>query len=314
MFVGGILVTAACATASGSSSGPTPSRVTLALTPNSVSSAPSAPTSASTVRPTTVKTVSTVPVTPATAAPATTARPVTAPTAPTTSVAYVPSGLAAVIDITDITADPLIAVGKANGTATKRVQARLIELGFWLSAVDGKYGLATIQAVMAFQKYAGLKASGLTDNATASALTRSEFRASASATDNTLVEIDKRKQLLFLVDDGRTTWVFNTSTGTGEKYEAVNQNTGRIEKGVSITPDGLWAVNRQHEDGWWDGDLGKIYRPKYFKGGIAIHGMNNVPNYPASHGCVRLSLPAMDYIWASGLIPKGTTVWVHGGD
>ena len=39
-----------------------------------------------------------------------------------------------------------------------------------------------------------------------------------------------------------------------------------------------------------------------------------IPNYPASHGCVRVSTQAMDMIWASGLIPKKTPVWVYGND
>jgi len=209
---------------------------------------------------------------------------------------------------------PFAPVGTKSGDETKRIQARLLELGFWLSSVDGQYGLATTQAVMAYQKYAGLRASGTVDSETAVSLTRARFRASGSATDGTLTEIDKRKQLLFLIEDGRTVWVFNTSTGSGKFYSEFNKNTGRIEEDWSITPDGLWKIQRERHDGWWDGDLGKIYRPKYFHGGIAIHGMNSVPNYPASHGCVRLSLPAMDFIWNNGLIPKGSTVWVHGGD
>ena len=45
-----------------------------------------------------------------------------------------------------------------------------------------------------------------------------------------------------------------------------------------------------------------------------MHGFNNVPNYPASHGCVRVSLPAMDFIWDANLMPMGIPVWVHGAD
>jgi peptidoglycan hydrolase-like protein with peptidoglycan-binding domain len=221
--------------------------------------------------------------------------------------------LSFVTPVSNLRATPLKAVLADSGSETRRIQARLIELGFWLQAVDGNYGLSTRQAVIAFQKYSGLKASGEVDRATAEALTNATRRAEASASDVSLVEIDKGQQLLFIVDDGRTMWVFNTSTGNGKPYREVNQNTGRIEEDVAITPNGLWQINRERHDGWWDGDLGQIYRPKYFKGGIAIHGMNNVPNYPASHGCVRLSLPAMDFIWDNELIPKGTTVWVHEG-
>ncbi|MGC1210903.1 MAG: L,D-transpeptidase [Micromonospora sp.] len=43
---------------------------------------------------------------------------------------------------------------------------------------------------------------------------------------------------------------------------------------------------------------GEVSRPKYFEEqGIAIHGYTSVPPYPASHGCVRVTLPAMDWLW-----------------
>ena len=41
-------------------------------------------------------------------------------------------------------------------------------------------------------------------------------------------------------------------------------------------------------DGWRDAPLGMLWRPKYFNGGIAVHGAPSVPPYPASHGCVRM--------------------------
>ena len=43
-----------------------------------------------------------------------------------------------------------------------------------------------------------------------------------------------------------------------------------------------------------------------------MHGSNSIPNYPASHGCVRVSVPAMDWIWAWNLMPMDIPVWVHG--
>jgi lipoprotein-anchoring transpeptidase ErfK/SrfK len=125
---------------------------------------------------------------------------------------------------------------------------------------------------------------------------------------------DKQRQLLFVVQGGKTVWTLNTSTGNGLPYEEEDKNTpGEKQTGVAITPDGLWKVNRERPEGWWEGDLGEIYRPKYFRGGIAVHGSNSIPNYPASHGCVRVSVPAMDFIWDQNLMPMRITVWVHGG-
>jgi lipoprotein-anchoring transpeptidase ErfK/SrfK len=35
-----------------------------------------------------------------------------------------------------------------------------------------------------------------------------------------------------------------------------------------------------------------------------------VPPFPVSHGCVRVSDEAIDWIWANDIMPIGTEVWV----
>ena len=177
-------------------------------------------------------------------------------------------------------------------------------------------GTTTKQAVMAFQKYMGLEATAKVDQATADALTLSTTRAVGQSNEpGTLVEIDKDKQVLFIMNAGKLLWALNISTGSGQYFLEINQkDLVTWETGRSLTPSGRYKINREKSEGWWDGDLGQIYRPKYFNGGIAIHGSKKIPNYPASHGCVRVSTAAMDMIWASGLIPKKTSVWVYGND
>ncbi len=210
-------------------------------------------------------------------------------------------------------AELVLAIGTQSGDGTRVVQQRLLDLGFWLSGVDGDYGHTTRQAVMAFQKYNLLPATGKVDQVTADALTYSPYHARGVSYEGNIIEINKELQVLFIIRDGQTLWVLNTSTGNGEAYEEPDRNTpGETIKGVSLTPDGLFQVNREKPEGWWEGDLGKIYRPKYFRGGIAVHGSGSIPNIPASHGCVRVSVPAMDYIWAENLMPLETPVWVYG--
>lgn len=209
--------------------------------------------------------------------------------------------------------EPLAAVGTSDGAATARLQARLLELGFWVQATDGDFGLTTSQAVMAFQKFHGLPATASVDDNTAAIMSAAGERAAGRADAGTLVEVDKSRQLLFVVVDGVTEWVFNSSTGSEVPYETPNKNDPTvIERGDSVTPTGLFHTERERPEGWWEGDLGEIYRPKYFVGGIAVHGSNSIPNYPASHGCVRVSVPAMDFIWESDFVPLGTNVWVYG--
>jgi lipoprotein-anchoring transpeptidase ErfK/SrfK len=42
-----------------------------------------------------------------------------------------------------------------------------------------------------------------------------------------------------------------------------------------------------------------------------VHGYHSVPAFPASHGCVRVSEPAMNWIWSNDVMPVGSTVWVY---
>jgi len=271
---------------------------------------PAAPVTTPPVTPTTVGATTTPPATAPTTAPVT-AAPVTAaaavePLPPMT----VPSN----VEVVGAFGEPVPVVGTRSGEATKVVQMRLLQLGFWNNGPDGQYGLSTKQAVMAFQKYLGLPATGAVDEVTAAFMTNFDQRAHGLTDTGDIIEVDKTRQLLFIVKGGKTLWTLNTSTGNGLPYEEPDKNTpGEIQTGVSLTPDGLWRVNRERPEGWWEGDLGEIYRPKYFRGGVAVHGSNSIPNYPASHGCVRVSVPAMDFIWEQDLMPMKTTVWVHGG-
>ena len=259
-----------------------------------------------TLAPTTTNTIATT-----TEAPTTTEVPVLVPTttaAPTTST--IPANIVAVPP-----ADPpVVAVGRGNGADTQRAQQRLLELGFWVQVADGEYGITTTQAVMAFQKYYGLTTDGVLGEETAAAMTAVTERPHGRADAGTLVEIDKGLQLLFFVIDGKSEWILNASSGSGIAYDEPDKNTpGERQTGDAVTRNGLHDVYRERPEGWWEGDLGRIYRPKYFTGGIAVHGSNNVPDYPASHGCVRVSVPAMDWIWENGLMPLDTPVWVHEG-
>jgi len=106
-------------------------------------------------------------------------------------------------------------------------------------------------------------------------------------------------------------WAFNTSTGSNRDYTEVNQKTNEPITGHAITPEGTFKVYRGYSDGWEKGELGELYRPRYFSGGVAVHGAPNVPNYPASHGCVRISTFAMDWMWANDIMPLKSAVWVH---
>ncbi|GAA3350194.1 L,D-transpeptidase family protein [Amorphoplanes nipponensis] len=191
----------------------------------------------------------------------------------------------------------------AKGPEVVALQERLTELGYWNGKADGTFGGRTTQAVYALQKAAGLGRDGVVGPKTEKALARG-VRPEARSTSGRVVEISLKRQLLMLVDGGRVSQVFNTSTGSMERYE----QKGRTY--LADTPSGKFRVSRQI-DGWRHAPLGLLWRPKYFNGGIAVHGATSVPPYPASHGCARLSIAAMNHLWTSGELPIGTRVWVY---
>ena len=225
----------------------------------------------------------------------------------------VPSTTVAPRTVTTIVEKEISASGQRSGPSTEASQQKLLELGFWLANPNGKFDDTTGQAVMAFQKYFLLRPTGSINAATAYLLERMSIPASATTTEGTLAEVDKSRQLLFLVQDGITTYVMNVSTGDDRSYEEPDGNTpGVMIKGTAVTPVGSFKIDRERPDGWWIGDLGQIYRPKYFFGGVAIHGSMSVPAYPSSHGCVRVTTKAMDFIWDNDILPRGTEVLVYG--
>jgi lipoprotein-anchoring transpeptidase ErfK/SrfK len=142
-------------------------------------------------------------------------------------------------------------------------------------------------------------------------MTMLSLRPIAQSTTGDLLEVDKGRQLIFFVRNGKPILTVNTSTGSDIPYTEVDQKNGGTVTGDAHTPEGRFHVYREVPDGWEHGQLGDLYRPRYFNGGVALHGAPNIPNYPASHGCVRVSTAFMDYVWATDLLPHGSEVWVH---
>jgi lipoprotein-anchoring transpeptidase ErfK/SrfK len=197
-------------------------------------------------------------------------------------------------------------------TDIANLQQRLLDLGFWLSGPNGQYDWTTSQAVLAFQKFRGLPRSAKVDENTATQVNLFPCKPTAQSAAGDLIEVDKGQQLLFIVRGGQMLWTLNTSTGTEVPYTEADQlNPGHTTSGSAHTPTGTFKVYSQFSAGWEKGELGTLWRPKFFSGGVAVHGELNVPGYRASHGCVRVSNPAMDMIWAQNYMPLGSTVFVH---
>jgi N-acetylmuramoyl-L-alanine amidase len=191
----------------------------------------------------------------------------------------------------------------ASGPAVLTLQARLSSLGYWVGTPTGEFDDATEQAVYALQKAAGLPRDGFVGPTTWIAAGNGVVPKPRSHAGR-LIEVDLERDLVLFVTNGKVNAVLNTSTGGGYSYWSDGQHS------VAITPTGLFRISRQI-DGIVTDSLGQLWRPKYFDSGFAIHGDSSVPPTPASHGCVRVSNEAMDWVWAQNLAPIGTPVWIY---
>jgi peptidoglycan hydrolase-like protein with peptidoglycan-binding domain len=223
-----------------------------------------------------------------TASPTTTAAPTTTTTAPATTTTVPPTTAP---PTTVPPAPPGLRPG-AEGPEVVALQTSLTALGYWLGEADGRYAHLTEQAVMAFQKANGLARDGIAGPQTLHALATATRPTPRVVTDG--IEIDLEHQVLLVVQGGQVTIALNTSTG----------------RSGWRTPPGGFAIYREI-DGMRHAPLGDLWRPKYFHGGIAVHGATSIPAQPASHGCARVSFAAMDMLWGAGLAEVGTRVVVY---
>lgn len=177
-------------------------------------------------------------------------------------------------------------------TELRQAQARLSEMG---------YGKGR-NAVVAFQKYEGRKATGQLSRAEVHAI----MNASAPQPRDSgykHVEVDVDRQILLLIDDdGAVQKVLPVSTGSNKRYREKRMS------GLAYTPRGRFRIYSKLS-GWRKSPLGLLYYPNYFSDGLAIHGNPSVPNTPQSHGCIRIPMSAA--VEMSRALPVGTILLIY---
>ena len=168
-----------------------------------------------------------------------------------------------------------------DGALTAELNRRLNVAGF--NADDGDvFGRETRHAVYAFQKHHELSTDGVFTADMWDLLAEPITLPLQKHADR--VEVDLGKQVLYVVEDHEVVYIAPVSSGNGELYKT--KSGGRA---YAVTPEGQYTIER-NIDGARRSFLGTLYDPYYFRGGFAVHGSASVPNYPASHGCVRVTM------------------------
>jgi hypothetical protein len=205
-------------------------------------------------------------------------------------------------------AKTVVTVGDRNlvqgmsGRDVLALQQRLAVLHYDTGAVNGVYSYDTSHAVTAFEKIQGLPRDGIVSAAVRTALAKPKVPVMRFPDAGRSFEVDKTHQVVIMGVNGQVQRIMDSSTGFGGSY---------VYAGVTyqaITPEGTFHIERKI-NAWRTSHLGTLYRPAYFFEGYAIHGEGLVPNHPASHGCVRITVPAMDRLY--DLLTVGTPVHIY---
>ncbi len=106
------------------------------------------------------------------------------------------------------------------------------------------------------------------------------------------LEVDKRRQIMMLVQGGAVRALIAISTGA----------TGN-------TPEGRFRIQQKHAFTLSFSGGAVLYRTMGFYGNFAIHGYPSVPPYPASHGCVREPMWVADWVYDRSFV--GERVYVY---
>ena len=194
-----------------------------------------------------------------------------------------------------------------SGPDVERMQRALTDAGFYHFEIDGVFGPGTETAVVALHKFLKidrtstfhaldwLRLSQLPDPGLPNRWNELDY-----------IEVDIARQLLFLVRGGVVTQILPVSTGSGNTYWSVRNNRWA----GSRTPRGDYTLD-MHQYGWaCDSVTGWcVYKYWGFTPFYGVHGYRSVPAYPASHGCVRVTLADADWLEPHLFLGMPIHVW-----
>jgi hypothetical protein len=192
------------------------------------------------------------------------------------------------LDLMTLVAQPHLAYGTSSSSVARLTEA-LAGLHYLVPRTS-TFDSRVLDAVYAFQKVERLPRTGVVDAAFWARLGTARSPAPRYGGDH--IEVDKARQVLFVVRGGKVAQISPVSTGGYGRY----------------TPEGRFAIYRKVA-GFDPSPLGVLWDPLYFTGGYAIHGNPSVPPYPASHGCIRVPM------WIASLLYEtndyGEPVYVY---
>jgi hypothetical protein len=159
----------------------------------------------------------------------------------------------------------------SRGRFVQLIQGRLALMHFYIPQT-GVYDNGTGLAVDAYHRLRGWGTSHNLDSATVRGLLDETGTFPVRfPSDGKHVEGNLGKQLLALIRGGRVLTIYAISSGKPSTPTVLGRGFRVYNRVRGYLPDGM-------------------YYSSFFIGGYAIHGYNPAPDYPASHGCMRVSI------------------------
>jgi hypothetical protein len=178
-------------------------------------------------------------------------------------------------------------IGK--GPATKLFNESLQALGFHTGTKGSRATIGTRLAIKAFRKTNNMARSFAYSPAIFEKLLKGEGAFQPRYNDGRHVEVDISKQVMSLIEGDTPVHTFHVSTG------------------APATPTIRGKFNFYMKQAGYNAK--QMYYSVYFRGGYATHGYHDVPNYNASHGCVRNPIPFSRFIY--NWIQIGMPIYVY---
>lgn len=176
-----------------------------------------------------------------------------------------------------------------SGDVVKLFNQLLARLGY-VNDENADYDEATGRAVLAFNKVNDKARSENADSSTYKKLAKGKGGFKLKENRNgKYVEADISRQVMVLAKDGKVDEIYSVSTGK------------------STTPTILGHFNFYRKEPGTNSH--GMVNSVYFIRGYATHGYSSVPDYPASHGCIRTPIPDSLHIYK--WIDIGDSIYVY---
>lgn len=216
--------------------------------------------------------------------------------------------LALVVSLAAIVAAAPQTARAASGSVSE-AQTILTKFGIPAGPIDGIYGPQTARGLCAFRSISGSSVHrGNVDASTMKSLrsynakynSLSRMPAPSNRGHDTYLVINETCQTMTYVEHNRYVRVMAVSTGK-KGYDTPNgtYRLGYTERGWSCSTIYPESCRKQAAGTFAStSDYGNMYNKRRLKGGYFVHGSTSVPTYPASHGCVRVTVTDADWMYS----------------